>query len=151
MTSKYVSNDSVSLSAKKFIVCENNSMNVLHVPLFSREATRLTPGPFCPLATEMRRRDSPLLAEKLLRIDKKKSTDAFLSVWTRVSEMSNRAALIPVCRAAQFVSRADAPVGVGSNRAYASSLLFFSYRHQFIVHVAINVNMPNLYLHVCLK
>jgi len=93
---------------------------------FFRGSNASDAGTFLPSGNGNAAARFPLLAEKLLRIDKKKSTDAFLSVWTRVSGMNNRAALIPVCRAAQFVSRADAHVGVGSNRAYAS-LLFFSY------------------------
>lgn len=65
-------------------------MNVLHVPLFSGEGTRLTPGPFCPLTTETRRRDSRFSPRRFFFGPIKKSTGAFLSVWTRVSGMSNR-------------------------------------------------------------
>lgn len=64
-------------------------MNVLHVPPFSGEGTRLTSRPFCLLATETRRRESRFSPRRFFG-PIKKSTGAFLSVWTRVSGMNNR-------------------------------------------------------------
>lgn len=123
-------------------------MCTLHVPPFSGEEMRLGDAAFLPLATETRRprRDSRF-SPRLLRINKK-STGAFLSVWTRVSGMSNRGLLRvgPTRFVARqlFVSHADASVETRSTSAYARPSLF-SYRHRFIVHVTRNLCLFSFY------
>lgn len=103
-------------------------MNMLHVPPFSGEEERLRQDLFALSSGNARNsRFSP----KLLWINKK-STGAFLLVWTRVSEWVTAAcfALVPVCRAAFYV-RAD--VLVGPWRAYVLHHYFSHNRYRFIV------------------
>lgn len=93
---------------------------------------RLTPGPFCSLATETQRRDSRFSPRSFFGSIKNIDGRIFVSLDTCFTGMSNRG----LRRVGPRLSRADALVGISLTLTHAS--LFFSY-HRFIIHIAINV------------